>query len=108
MLRNPDSLVTVPDSGAFIAYNAYETDKDLLSLVTSNMYKLANVDALTPMTECNKRYVGEEWKCLYLNNSFTEITAPMLLINSEYDSWAITNSLQIKCLTKGQSGYTLS
>lgn len=31
-----------------------------------------------------------------------------MLINSEYDSWAIQNILNISCLAQGQSEYTLS
>ena len=31
-----------------------------------------------------------------------------MLINSEYDSYATTYNLQIPCLTKGKSGYSLS
>ena len=31
-----------------------------------------------------------------------------MMINSEYDSWAIPNILDENCLKKGVSGYTLS
>lgn len=72
------------------------------------MHQLANYDEPTPMLHCNSEFPNEQWKCFELRNSFTEIEAPILMINSQYDSWSISNTLQIKCLQKGNSGYTLS
>jgi hypothetical protein len=72
-----------------------------------NLFKVANVDEKNPNEECNKLFPGEEWKCFYIQNTYSTITGKFMVVNSEYDAWAIPNLLKIKCLSKGTSGETL-
>jgi hypothetical protein len=70
--------------------------------------KLANVDEKTPVQACNRFKAGEEYKCLFIEVVWTSLTPRTLLINSQYDSWAIRNILDVTCLADGKNGKTLS
>ena len=108
LLANPRALYSAVDSGIFI--NAASPNTGLFKLEShmQNLFKIANVNEKSPIDICNRFYVGEEYKCLFLQYSFTSIQGTMLLVNSQYDSWAIKNVLDINCLTDGKSGKTLS
>lgn len=73
-----------------------------------NIFKLANTDEQTPLTDCNNANRGNEWRCIFIENIYLYIKGKYLVINSEYDSWAISNILEVKCLKQGISGQTLS
>ena len=71
------------------------------------MFSVAFVDEKAAVTECNQKYVGEEWRCIYIQYAVDYLKGKYLFVNSEYDQWAISNILQISCLKKGVSGETL-
>ena len=71
------------------------------------MFRLANADEKTPNTVCNNFKAGEEYKCFFLEVLFTSLQGRILLIGSQYDSEAIPDILDIKCLSDGSSGKTL-
>ena len=74
-----------------------------------NIYAVANIDEPTPNAECTKNMAaGEEWKCTFVEYAFPYIQGRFMIINSEYDAFTIPNLLQIKCLTNGTSGQTLT
>lgn len=70
----------------------------------SNIYKVANVNESTPFIECNALHPNEEWKCLFIEYGVTVLKGKYMIINSEYDSWAIPNILEIKCLKAATVG----
>ena len=59
---------------------------------------IANLDESTPSTECNKNHAGAEWMCIFLQNAYPFIRGKFMIINSEYDAWAIPNLMKIPCL----------
>lgn len=73
-----------------------------------SLAKIANVNEKTPIPLCNRFKAGEEYKCLFIENAWTSLEPRLLLINSQYDSWAIHNIIETTCLTDGKSGKTLS
>jgi O-palmitoleoyl-L-serine hydrolase len=85
LLKNPEVLYTVADSGAFInASNVYTGVYDV-SEQAKTLFQISNADAKSPIQICNDKYKGEEYKCLFLQYSFTSIQGRLMLINSEYD-----------------------
>ena len=72
--------------------------------MVTNTFKVANVQELTPITECNILHKGEEWKCLFMEYAYAEMKGRFMVINSEYDSWAIPNILDVKCLKNATVG----
>ena len=46
--------------------------------------------------------------CIFLQNLYPFIRGKFMIINSEYDAWAIPNLMKIPCLKEGVSGFTLS
>lgn len=68
---------------------------------------MSNVDEKTPLNTCNRFKAGEEYRCLSLEYAWTSLTARLLLINSQYDSWFIYNGSEITCVSEGSWGKTL-
>jgi hypothetical protein len=68
---------------------------------------VANANEKSPLTLCNLVFPNEEYRCLFIENVFTAVEGKVLLVNSQYDSEAIPNLLDINCLQKGKEGYTL-
>jgi hypothetical protein len=70
---------------------------------------VANVNEKTPLTRCNRaQHAGEEFNCFFIQNAFTSVDNKMLLINSQYDSWALQHIIDAKCLTDGKQGKSLA
>lgn len=91
-LNNPESLLAIDDSGVFM--NAKTTLGDAkIEKMVSNIYKVANVNEATPFTECNQLNKGEEWKCIFMEYGAAAIKGKFMVVNSEYDAWAIPNIL---------------
>lgn len=108
LVSRPNNVVSIPDSGVFLNFTTYQTNEPLLNTIVVNNFKMANIDEKTPLGLCNLKYKNEEYKCLFFEYAFTSIEARTLVINSEYDAWAISNALKISCLSKGSSGETLA
>lgn len=47
---------------------------------------------------------GDEWKCFLLQYNYQFLLGNFFFVNSQYDSWGITNILKIKCLTNSSTG----
>lgn len=76
-----------------------------MSIKISNLHQIGNADEQTPDPGCNAEFTGDEnWKCLSVEAMMLYLKGRYMLINSEYDAWAIPNILQIKCLKNGKSG----
>ena len=100
-------MYSIPDSGVFLNFKTHLGD-DKIQKQISNIYKVANTEESTPLTECNQLHKGEEWKCLFIENSYQFIKGKFMVVNSEYDAWSVFNILGENCLKLGLSGYTLS
>lgn len=72
--------------------------------MVSNTYKIANVKESTPVSECNALHKNEEWKCLFIEYAYPAIKGRFMVVNSEYDSWAIPNILGVGCLKNAMVG----
>ena len=107
MLARPENVLSIPDSGVFLNYTTFGSEEYLLNTLVLNNFKLANIDEKTPLNFCNLKYKNQEYKCLFFEYSYTSLDSRTLIINSEYDSWVINNTLQTHCLTPGSSGETL-
>lgn len=101
-------MSTIADSGIFMNAKVHESGALKIQTEIINLFKISNVDEHTPLNICNAFYNGTEWKCLFVQYSYASIEGRLLLINSEYDSYAIPNILGINCLKAGKSGETLS
>lgn len=108
LLINPLGFSAVVDSGVFMNVPSPDSGIPKLDIHMQTLSKIANVDEKTPIPACNRFKAGEEYKCLFIETAWTSLTQRTLLINSAYDSWAISNIIDIKCLTDGKSGKTLS
>ena len=95
---------TILDSGFFLDFNAIGTHKSYLPIQLKNIYSLANLNGQTPNEACNNYYPKEEWKCFLYEYSYASVEGRKLIINSEYDAWAIPNIQKIKCLKIGKTG----
>ena len=63
ILQKPTALSVIADSGSFLFYPAYQIGIGVGELLIKNLFSVANIDEKTPNSLCNKRFVGEEWKC---------------------------------------------
>jgi hypothetical protein len=72
------------------------------------LFKVSNANAFTPLTSCNSRFEGEEYRCLFLQNSFAFVQGRFMIINSQYDEVGLEEGVGINCLKNGVSGKTLS
>lgn len=79
-----------------------------LQTLLETLFKISNVDEKGPLSVCNSFYVGEEFKCAYLQYSWSFLKPRILLVNSQYDAWSIYNGSEIRCVTQGKTGKTLS
>jgi O-palmitoleoyl-L-serine hydrolase len=100
-------VYSIADSGVFMNFKNYWGDPKIEKEI-SNIYKVANTDESTPVAGCNAAHPGQEWKCLFIENSYPFITGKFMIINSEYDAYSIPNILGFGCLRKGVSGETLT
>ena len=69
-----------------------------------NLYQISNLNSKTPIELCDAFFTSEPWKCLLIQYNYQFLRGKMLLVNSQYDSWAIYNILKIKCLTQRIDG----
>jgi O-palmitoleoyl-L-serine hydrolase len=107
IVGDDSKVFLVADSGIFID-TLSKTGQPLIRQQLQNLFKVANVDEQSPNLECNKRYPGEEWRCILVEYAYPFIRGRMLVLSSEYDSWAIQYFVQLDCLKDGVSGFTLS
>jgi hypothetical protein len=107
LLTNPMALSVVADSTTMMNVPTVSGDFKLLTQ-TENLFKITNVDEKTPLTTCNRFKAGEEYKCISLEFAWTSLTARILLISSQYDSWFIYNGTEINCVIDGKEGKTLA
>lgn len=107
-VRNPNSVYAIDDSGVFINTKTTLGNSKIEKMIV-NTYKIANVDESTPQVECNAVHKSEEWKCLFIENTVGVLKGKYLVVNSQYDSWAIPNIIEVKCLKSSMvGGQTLS
>lgn len=106
-VREEKKVYPIADSGAFSIFKTHKGDAKIEKQL-QNIYKLANSGEPTPMDVCDDMFLKEEYKCYFLQNTYRYIFGRFMIINSEYDSWAIENILDEKCLKNGTSGMTLS
>ena len=104
IIHDPTALLVISDSGVFLPFNIFGAPFDAAKTSLQALFSVVNVEEKTPLDLCNKAFPGAEWNCLSLLNSYCSISAPILLINSQYDSYVINNTLQIKCVSQAQSG----
>jgi hypothetical protein len=68
---------------------------------------LSNVDERPPNKACSDLLtVEEQWKCIFIQFSYPTLPSKLLFVESSYDQFVI-EALNIHCLTKGASGYSL-
>ena len=107
-VKNPESIYSIDDSGVFMNTKTALGDNKVEKMII-NTYKIANINESTPISECNALFKNEEWKCLFIENAYSVIKGRFLVVNSEYDAWAIPNILEVKCLKAAAvGGATLS
>ena len=41
-----------------------------MSIVGSNLFKVSNIDEKTPLEGCNAKFPGQEYKCVFVQNSY--------------------------------------
>lgn len=107
LLKNPEVLYTVIDSGTFMnASNPYTGTYDF-SEEAKTLFQISNADAKSPIDLCNHKFPGEEYKCLFLQYSFTSIQGRLMIVNSEYDEVGLegigTTCLKNTDRTKGKT-----
>lgn len=49
LIKSPESVLAIPDSGIFVLYENYQTHTNFLQNMVVNMWKLANIEELTPI-----------------------------------------------------------
>lgn len=103
LVGDEGKVYSIPDSGVFLNFKTHTGNSHIEKLIY-NIYKVANTKESTPIPQCNAAYPGEEWKCLFIENSYPMTKGKFMIINSEYDSWAIFNILGFDCLKSAQAG----
>lgn len=81
------------DSPAYLQMNSSFPKFELFPEQTKNVSQFANVTHFG--TECESKYSGEEWKCLYGQYRLPTIQTPFMFIASQYDSYFLGNHLEI-------------
>ena len=108
LLNDPTVLSVVADSGSLLYYPAYKIGISTGSITVQNLFSIVNAEEKTPNTLCNSRFVGEEWKCFSVENSFCSIAPRTLLLDSQYDEFAISQIMRITCVVNGTVGGTMA
>ena len=108
LLSNPLVMVSIPDSSVFLNVASPETGLYNEETGLKNLFRVSNADEATPNNVCNNFKRGEEYKCLMMEVLFSSLEGRVMLINSQYDSEAIPDILDIKCITNGTQGQTLA
>lgn len=88
----------VPDSGVFLDSANVKSGKNEYRDQFINLMKLSNADVDPPVPGCNTAYPDEKWRCMFAQYLYPHIKAPILPINSLYDTWSIPNILGIHCI----------
>ena len=102
LLKNPEVLYTIPDSGVFMNIKSPVNGQYVFDVPAQYLYKVANTDESTPVEPCNKKFAGEEHKCLFMENVFTSLKGRILVINSEYDEVGLED-MGITCFSGAKS-----
>lgn len=107
LMNDPSHLYTIADSAIFANVTFPHTSLHLMDLLGSNLFKVTNVDEKFPIEACNRKFPGEEYKCVFVQNSYEFLESQVLFINSKYDAVGLEMSMNISCMKNGASGKTL-
>ena len=107
LMDKPENLYSVADSSIFVDIAFPDTVIHLFEITARNMWKLSNTDEKFPIQACNKKYPGNEWKCLFIQNCYEFLVSEVMFVNSQYDPLGIEDGMNITCLSDGVSGKTL-
>jgi hypothetical protein len=66
LLKNPEALYTVADSGTFMNVTHSKTGIYAFSEESKTLFQISNADAKSPIDICNDKFEGEEYKCIFL------------------------------------------
>lgn len=69
LMDNPGNMYTIADSCLFANVSLPGSQTYVYSENVMNMWKVSNIDEKHPMEACNKKYPGEEWRCLFVQHS---------------------------------------
>lgn len=70
LIDNPNNVYTVADAAIYANVTYPHTEIHAFDILGSNLYKVAYIDENYPMEACNGKYPGEEYKCVFIQNSF--------------------------------------
>lgn len=102
MFDNVEKSLSREEEGA--AINGGSEDLNPIQI----LMQLSNADEVPPNKECTGILTKEEhWKCIFIQFSYPTLRSPILFVEASYDQFVIQDTLQIKCLKHGVSGYTL-
>jgi len=93
--------VAVPDSGFFLDYVDVRTNTSFYTKGIQNLMELSNVEVDPIVHECVKDLSDEKWKCFFAEHLINYIKVPLFYIQSEYDSWSLSNILGENCHSPG-------
>ena len=72
-----------------------------------NIFTVASTGEKTPFKECNEKHPGEEWRCLFIESGVEQLRGRIMIVNSQYDAWAISNILELHCMKRGTPDFSL-
>lgn len=65
-LKEDVDLSIILDSGYFLNYPSSKTQTNVFENQLINLFKVSNVDSLSPNKMCNNHYGIDNWKCFLL------------------------------------------
>ena len=108
IMDKPENLYSIADSSIFAEVALPHTEIRIFDLTARNMWKLSNQNEKFPIEACNKRYPGQEWKCLFISHAYEFLDSKIMFVNSQYDPLGIEDGMMVDCLKSGVSGFTLA
>jgi hypothetical protein len=107
LFTDPKVVSTIIDSGVFINDTSVKTGMPKSAIMSENLYKMANFNEATPLTECNHFSTkGKEWNCFFFEYSYSLIKGRVMNLLSMYDSYDLQYQYEISCVIQGHEGET--
>ncbi|CDW87261.1 pectinacetylesterase family protein [Stylonychia lemnae] len=100
LTRNPKVKYTaMPDSGFFVDYKSVLTNDNDYKIKMDQLYLISNAETNLPNSNCLNNVKPEDKNtCFFAENAINYIKSDVLVLQSGYDVWQISNILGISCL----------
>ena len=70
LMDEPSHLYTIADSSIFANVSLPNTHIYPFDILGRGLFTVSNQDEKYPITKCNLKYPGQEWRCMFIQNTY--------------------------------------